>query len=71
MENYPLSNVSSSDEPRLAFVAGMMGCGCGGQDSCVYNIMANPRYTWFYNNGMMGGQVTLNCCGCMAAGKWD
>jgi len=48
-----------------------VGCGCGGMDLCVYNQNANPRYTWFYNNGGMGGQVTLNCCGCGPVGIWD
>ena len=47
------------------------GCGCGGQNLCVYNISQNPRYTWFYNHDTMGGQVTLNCCGCQPAGNWD
>ena len=48
----------------------LMGCGCGGQDNCVYNQNANPRRTWFYNNGMMGGLVTNNCCNC-GGNKWD
>ena len=47
------------------------GCGCGGQNLCVYNINKAPRYTWFYNYDTMGGQVTLNCCGCQPAGMWD
>ena len=46
------------------------GCGCGGQNNCVYNNQQQPRYTWFYNMDTMGGTVTLNCCGC-ASMKWD
>ena len=46
------------------------GCGCGGNNLCTYNQNANPRYTWFYNNDTMSGQVTLNCCAC-AFTTWD
>jgi hypothetical protein len=49
------------------------GCGCGGNDVCVYNTASNngqTRRTWFYGGGAHNGQVTDNSCSQLNAPIW-